>query len=127
MKMQILNSRVLPKLFVLILLANSGCKSDPIEIEPPTPIVVPNTYAFDNVNYSGQTERINQLEEIIEYMETANQEGTPLQLAVLKDMFSNKDGNGNAYFSFTSSKNLRDKCFEPDIVTIESYFEKAVI
>ena len=126
MRTPILNSRFLSRLLALVLFANSACKSDPIEIEPSTPIVVPNTYDFDNVNFSAKTDRINQLSKMIEYMETANKEGTTLQLGVLKDMFSNTNGNGNAYFSFTSAKMLRDKCFEPDITSIESYFQKAV-
>lgn len=112
--------------FVLLFFIGA-CKPDPIEPDLPQTVLIPETYSFDNVSFSGQTDRINQLDEMIEYMESANQEGITLQLGVLNDMFSNKDGNGNGFFTFSSTKQLRDKCFEPDLAIFQGYFEKIVL
>lgn len=89
-------------------------------------LVVPTTYNFmdaeghSTVSYSGQTDRINQLSEMVTYMKTGVE--TELSEATLNAMFNNTDGNGGGNFSFNSSKQLKDKCFEMDIALIEGYF-----
>ncbi|GAB5539321.1 MAG: DUF4856 domain-containing protein [Salibacteraceae bacterium] len=92
----------------------------------PTPLVIPATYSFENVSYSGQTERLNQTEELSAYVKTAHQDGVELDLQVMKAMFENTDDNGNGHFTFSSTKQLKDKCFEPDQALIETYFKDAV-
>lgn len=88
---------------------------------------VPATYAFvdasgnSTVNYAGQTDRINQALEMINLIKTGVD--VDLSAQVLKDMFANTGGNGNGAFSFTSSKQLKDKCFEMDRAEIEAYFD----
>mgnify|MGYP006266688601 CR=1 FL=1 len=73
----------------------------------PTP---PETYAgFDNVSYSGQTTRLNQLEELTTYMKNANSEQT-VDAQTMKDMYR----NDNDPFSFTADKELLNKTFAPD-------------
>lgn len=92
---------------------------------------VPSTYAFTDgsgnstVDFSGQTERLNQLQEIIEMMESG--EVTTIDAQALKDMFANVNGNGNGYFSFSSSKQLKDKCFPGDASLFESWMENAAL
>ena len=87
---------------------------------------IPTTYAFNNangqstVNYSGQTERINQLIEMITYTDLGTSQVISAQ--VLNDMFANVGGNGNGNFSFTSTKQLKDKCFSLDTAMITAYF-----
>lgn len=87
---------------------------------------VPTTYAFTNasgqstVNYAGQTDRINQLIEMIGYTDLGTTQAISAQ--VLKDMFANVGGNGNGSFSFMSTKNLKDKCFSLDTAMIATYF-----
>lgn len=104
----------------------TGCKKDDPEPEnEPTEVIVPETYSFDNVNFSGQSERLAQLDEMIAYMETANENGETLDAQVLRDMFENTGGNGGGHFSFTSTKQLRDKCFEPHQSQIEAYLDAA--
>jgi hypothetical protein len=88
---------------------------------------IPATYSFsDNsgnntVNYSGQTDRLNQLREMITYAEGG--ETSAISAQVLKDMFQNTNGNGNGNFSFSSVKQLKDKCFVLDVPMIESFFD----
>lgn len=89
---------------------------------------VPTTYNFINgqgqstVDYSGQTDRINQLLEMIDYADLGTSQVISAQ--VLMDMFVNTGGNGNGNFSFTSSRNLKDKCFYLDTALIQSYFQE---
>lgn len=88
-------------------------------------LTVPSTYNFtdaagnNTVSYGGQTERINQLAEMVTYMKTGVT--TELSETALNAMFSNADGNGGGYFTFTSTKQLKDKCFALDVPLIEGY------
>ena len=99
-------------------IAFTSCSSDdenPIP-NPPAGYVVPTTYAFtdaagnNTVNFSGQTDRLNQLGEMTALMKSANTAGTAISAQDLKDMFANVGENGNGNFSFSSSKQLRNKC-----------------
>lgn len=81
-------------------------------------LVVPDTYAFDNVDYSGQTTRLEMLTQLTNYMKTANS-GATVDAALLKAMFAN---SGNPFGDAAldgSGKQLKDKCFELD----RAYFE----
>jgi len=88
---------------------------------------IPTTYAFTDasgnstVSYSGQTERLDQLSEMVVLMKTGT--STTLDAQVLKDMFSNENGNGNGNFSFTSTKQLKNKCFSVDQSLFESFMD----
>jgi hypothetical protein len=102
----------------LMVLAFVGCNEDTPEI-----LEVPETYSFEregatSVNYSGQTERLEQLKQIKTKMNAANA-GTEISGQELLDMFANTGGNGNGNFSFTSTKQIKDKTFAAD----QSYFE----
>lgn len=84
------------------------------------------TYCFlregnNTVDYSGQTARLNQLDEMTAYMKTGNTPNTVVDAAVLLDMFSNGGGNGSVHFSdaaAVSGKQLQDKCF---LGTVDTY------
>lgn len=95
-----------------VFLGSCKDKEDP-EIE------VPDTYNFENVSYSGQTERLNMMEEMTTYMKTGNTLGTELDAQELKDMFANE----NNPFSFTSTKQLKSKCFSLDADLFETYMD----
>lgn len=108
--------------FSLALITLSSCNDE----EPTTTssYTVPAIYAFQNVDYSGQTQRLNHLEEMMTYVEDGIESKTPLNAQTLKDMFENKDQNGGGMFSFSSSKMLSDKCFAPHSSKIEDYFNR---
>ncbi len=107
---------------------NSKAKKDDgsCTYDPASTYTVPTTYTFTNsngestVDYSGQTDRINQLIEMIQYADLGTTQVISAQ--ALKDMFANTNGNGNGNFSFTSTKKLQDKCFSLDTAMIISYF-----
>lgn len=82
-------------------------------------IETPATYEFtrngeSTVSFSGQTDRLNQLEEIKAYLKTADG-GSVITEQALLDMFANVGGNGGGNFTFTSDRQLEDKTFAPDI------------
>lgn len=98
---------------------------------PSTTYSIPSTYVFSNsngnstVDFSGQIDRLNQLSEIVAKMELG--ETQTLSAQALKDMFSNVGGNGNSNFSFSSTKQLKDKCFSLDQALIESYLDSVAV
>jgi Domain of unknown function (DUF4856) len=99
-------------------LAFSGCDRDKIE-----DYTVPTTYNFENVSYAGQTDRLNMLTEMSTYMKTANTPGVVLDAQRLRDMFENT----NAPFSFSSTRQLKDKCFLADQATFDGYFDAIAV
>ncbi len=106
---------------------NSKAKKDDGSCTYNASYTIPQTYAFTNangqstVNYAGQTDRINQLIELVTYAELGESQAISAQ--VMSDMFANTNGDGNGNFSFTSSRNLKSKCFSMDTATIASYFQ----
>lgn len=95
---------------------------------PSTPAyTIPATYAFTDANgnstvsYSGQTERLNQLSEMTTKMKTGT--STTVSAQELKDMFANVGDNGNGHFSFSSSKQLKNKCFTADVAMFEGWMD----
>ncbi|MEM9919935.1 MAG: DUF4856 domain-containing protein [Bacteroidota bacterium] len=91
----------------------------------------PSTYDFTRngsttVSYSGQIERLNMVAEIKAYLQGGDA-GNAVSAQVLKDAYNNVGDNGNGFFSFTSTKQLGDKTFQPDLDNrlMESLFEAA--
>lgn len=89
---------------------------------------IPTTYSFTDasgnstVSYSGQTQRLDQLSEMVVLMKTGT--SSVLDAQVLKDMFSNENGDGNGNFSFTSTKQLENKCFTLDVVMFQTWMDE---
>lgn len=92
---------------------------------------IPSTYAFTDasgnstVSFSGQTDRLNQLGEMVTLMKTGTT--TVLDAQVLKDMFSNENDNGNGNFSFSSTKQLKSKCFAADQGLFEGFMDAIAV
>ena len=84
---------------------------------------VPTTYDFENVSYSGQTQRMDMVAEMTQYMETGRISGTVLDAQLLKAMFANQ---GNP-FTFSSTKQLKDKCFLAAQATLEQWMDSLAI
>lgn len=74
---------------------------------------IPTTYdAFENVSYSGQTQRLAMLTEIKAYLETANTTGVSLDAAKLKAMYANNAVNAGFTGTYEASKQLKSKTLE---------------
>jgi hypothetical protein len=80
---------------------------------------IPTTYIFKDADgnstviFSGQIDRLNQLEEMVVVMKS----GTIATVAEqdLLDMFDNTGDNGGGSFTFSSTKQLENKCFSNDV------------
>lgn len=105
-----------------------SCKKDSPEPEPePEPsYTVPTTYNFTNVNYGGQTLRLEMLDSISSYMAQAGN-GTVLDATQLKNMYSNT-GNpfGNATLD-ASGKQLKNKTFSLDQTYFDDLFDSLAV
>ena len=110
---------------------SSEAKKDDGSCSYDAPYTIPSTYDFtdasgnNTVNYSGQTERLNQLREMVSLMKTSI--NTSISADDLKAMFANTGGNGNGNFSFTSTKQLKDKCFSVDQALFETWMDKLAL
>lgn len=102
-----------------------------IYAEEPTTYNIPTTFVFtddagnNTVNYSGQTERLDQLSEMVVKMKLGTTQVVSAQ--ELKDMFANVGGNGNGNFSFSSTKQLKDKCFTIDQPLFEQWMDSLAL
>ncbi len=74
--------------------------------------VIPDTYNFDNVNYTGQLQRISMLNEMKAYMSLASNNGFVLDADRLKAMYSNDMEAAQWSGNYDDSKQLKSKTFE---------------
>ncbi|MCH2225044.1 MAG: DUF4856 domain-containing protein [Crocinitomicaceae bacterium] len=108
---------------------DGSCEEAPIPTPPA--YTIPSTYVFEDANgnstvsYSGQTDRLNQLSEMVVLMKTGTT--TALNAQELKDMFSNENDNGNGSFSFSSTKQLKNKCFAADQSLFEGFMDAIAV
>ena len=116
-------NRLLPVVALMSVVCFSSCDEQTEFDTPIIPVVAPDLYVFDNVNYDGQRTRLNQLDEMMTYIETGNQKGVALDVDVMQAMFENTNGNANGNFTFSSVKQLKDQCFELDQSIVEGYFQ----
>lgn len=117
-------------LAILITLALVSCKKDAgPESEPePTPIgptyTVPTSYTFANVNYTGQTQRLDMMAEMKAYMSTGNTSLTVLSASKLKDMYANSSMSQFTNTALnTSGKDIKSKTFLVDQTIFETYMD----
>ncbi|WP_052444249.1 DUF4856 domain-containing protein [Flammeovirga sp. OC4] len=87
---------------------------------------IPSTYAFDNVDYSGQTARIQMLDSLERYIKSGNDGVTNLEESVMQSVFANESGT-----LFGSSKDLESKTYGEAGLTVDvktevyAYFKSA--
>lgn len=84
---------------------------------------VPSSYSFDNVNYSGQTQRIKMLDELILEVRKGNNDGVVVNANRLKEMFSNINNPFADSTLNTSGKQIKDKTFLSERTLFEQYFD----
>jgi hypothetical protein len=120
---------------VIMLLGSMSCKKKSPEPTPepePTPpsgptYSVPTTYTFVNastgtvinVNYSGQTTRLDMLAEMKTYMSTGNTSLTVVNAQKLKDMYAGSNFTNTALNG--TGKDIKSKTFLADQALFETY------
>lgn len=125
--------------FIALLLAFGcifSCQDDDSNVVDPTPMTFvddPSTYMFNragtsSVSFTGQTERADMLAAMVDYLQTGNN-GELMEAAILKEAFRNEGGNGAGFFDFTSSNQLENMLFGPDLDNdvFDDLFEQAAI
>jgi len=113
---------------------SESAKKDDGSCSYSTTYAVPTMYNFTNgagnstVDFSGQSTRLEQLIQLIDYAESG--ETSVISAQSLKDMFQNTGGNGGGMFTGTAvsaTKQLKDKCFSLDVALIESLLDSSAI
>lgn len=107
---------------IIAVFALSACEKEESNVPTPT-YSVPTTYTFDNVNYTGQTQRIAMLDELVLEIRKANTAGVTTSAIKLKEMYSNINNPFSNTDLNNSGKQLKDKTFLADRATIEKYFD----
>ena len=108
--------------FLLLLgLFFTACNDD--EVVTPE-LEVPATYSFDNVSYSGQTQRIGMLAELSAYLKSANDGSVSLDADRLAAMYTNEAGADWAG-TYEASKVLRSKTFDSSQATFDALLADA--
>ncbi len=119
---------LLPALAAVTLLLGLGaCTESGDESEEGVPDYdIPDSYsAFDDVDFSGQTARLDMLSKLGAYVKTGNVPGTELDAEKLKAMFANSENPFDVEALNTSGKRLKDKTFEPQRAYFEELFDSA--
>ncbi len=114
----------------------TSCDNDDDDIvDPAKPAYeVPSTYNFANVNYSGQTQRIDMLTAISDYIRAGNVKGTVLDAQKMRAMYANQNNPFTNVGSITnatelnaSGKQLKDKTYADHRLTFETYFDSVAV
>lgn len=85
---------------------------------------VPDSYsAFEKVDFSGQTARLDMLAKLSAYVKTANTPGTEVDADKMKAMFANAGNPFDVDGLNTSGKQIKDKTFLLDRGMFEGYFD----
>ena len=97
-------------IFLLLLTVSlmTSCE-DEVTVDPTPELVVPTSYNFENVSYSGQQSRLAQFVEMKAYIGTSKTSGVALDADKLAAMYANEEGAG---YSQEYTKDLRSKTFE---------------
>lgn len=114
---------LLPFAICALVLSTQSCKKDE---DTKKDYTVPTTYNFDNVDYSGQTNRLKMITELVTVVRTGST-GAQLNAQQLKNMYSN---SGNPFTNDTlntSGKQLKDKTFAAAQATIETWIDQAAV
>lgn len=101
--------RILFLFTMLAVLLFSSCKEDKA---PEPTYTIPTSYNFENVSYSGQTQRLAMFTELITYLKTSRTSGTSLNIDRLKAMYANDANMANWQGTYDASKQLKNKTFE---------------
>lgn len=84
---------------------------------------IPTTYTFENVNYTGQSQRIKMFDEMVLEIRKGNNDGIVVNANLLKEMFTNINNRFTDSTLNTSGKQIKDKTFLSERSLFEQYFD----
>lgn len=90
------------------------------------PYAIPTTYNFLNVSYSGQTQRMDMLDSISNYMKQGNS-GTVLSAVQMKNMYSNTGSPFGTAALDASGKQLKSKTYSADQTYFDNLFDSLAV
>lgn len=100
-----------------ILFIQSSCNQTTADTYP-----IPTTYNFDNVNYDGQTKRIQMLTELSNYAKSANSlNASSLSATSLINMYTNTNSPFSKSELNSSGKQLKNKMVQSEQNKFETY------
>ncbi len=105
----------------LLVLALWSCEKDD-KSNTPTQKTPPTTYNFSPANYSGQTTRLEMLNELSAYAKKSYT-GEAVTKAGLEAMFSNTNANWTNSELANTTKNLESKAFALDVDIIKTWMD----
>jgi hypothetical protein len=89
---------------------------------------IPATYNFSNVNYSGQTSRLQMLEELIANIDAASvPAAAALDATKLKNMYANQNNEFALAALNTSGKQLKDKTVSTEQDNFDALFDAVAL
>lgn len=108
-------------------LATSALLSACTKEEDPTSTTInyeiPLSYNFSPMNYTGQTQRLQMMDELILEVRKANEPNTVVRAQKLREMYANLNNPFADASLNTSGKQLKDKTFLTEQSLIETYFD----
>lgn len=88
---------------------------------------IPTTYDFQNVNYSGQTARLDMLDEMTVYMKSANTQGVVLDAQLLLEMYANDNNAFDSDELNNAGKQIKNKTFSGDVDKFEERISRIAL
>lgn len=106
----------------------AGCKKDPVDPVTPAPTYsVPTTYNFTNVNYSGQTYRLDMMTALATYMKTGNTQFTVLSASQMKNMYANAGSPFGDSTLDNCGKQIKNKVYAADQAMFELFMDSLAL
>jgi hypothetical protein len=115
-------------IFAVAAVTFTACKKDDVEPDPVNPgYTVPTTYNFANVNYSGQTYRLDMMTALSTYMKTGNTPNTVLSAIQMKNMYSNSGSPFGDSTLDNCGKQIKNKVYATDQLLFEAYMDSLTL
>lgn len=108
-------------LFMCSIVILTACQKD--EENPASTYEIPTNYTFENVNYTGQSQRIKMLDELVLEIRKGNNDGVVVNATLLKEMFSNINNRFSDSTLNLSGKQIKDKTFLTERALFEQLFD----
>ena len=104
-----------------ITVAFTACKDD----EDSSSYNIPDTYNFENVSYTGQSNRLQMLLEMKNYIKSGKSEDVTLEKDVLQAMYENS--SDDVWENGPYTKQIKSKTFADQQSVYETLFDQAVV